>query len=45
MKTVGLIGHYIRNEEIVGLTEEFCRKEESIADVKQFESFIANMAT
>ena len=33
----------IRNEEKVGLTKEFCRKEESLADVKQVESFINNI--
>ena len=35
----------IRNEEKVGLTKEFCRKEESLADVKQVESFINKKVT
>ena len=33
----------IRNEEKVGLTKEFCRKKQSLADVKQVESFINNI--
>ena len=43
MKTVGLIGHYIRNKEKVGSPEKFCEEKESLATVKQVQSFIDNM--
>ena len=33
----------IRNEEKVGLTKEFCSEDETLADVKQVESFINNI--
>ena len=33
----------IRNEEIVGIKEDFCREVEALADINQVENFIDNM--
>ena len=34
----------IRNEEIVGIKEDFCREVESLADLNQVEGFVENMS-